>query len=394
MVVGRICGIRDRTRLIDANLRSDRVDILALQPQVAIDVRAPEVPRQLTARISVIVPACNSTLHLPRCLDALARSEYLQFEVIVVDDCSTDDTASIGERYGARCLRTPQRMGPAGARNLGAQAAGGEILLFVDADVVVPPGTLRLVAEDFVRDPELAAVFGSYDDQPAWQSFISQYKNLMHHYVHQTSSELATTFWAGCGAMRKAVFEEFQGFDAQTYFTPSIEDIALGLKLTQSGRRIKLDKRIEVKHLKRWTVQNLLRADILYRAIPWTQLILNSRQLPRDLNLTYASRASSLLVGMLAIGCLLLPFSLGALVRLRAAPLLAVMVLIALMLAFLNRDVYRFFVLKRGWWFAVRAVLAHWAYYLYSGITFIVCLAMHVLHLPQSSTRKANARSG
>ena len=272
MVVGRICGIRDRTRLINANLRSDRVDILASQPQVAIDVRAPEVPRQLTARISVIVPACNSTLHLPRCLDALARSEYLQFEVIVVDDCSTDDTASIGERYGARCLRTPQRMGPAGARNLGAQAAGGEILLFVDADVVVPPGTLRLVAEDFVRDPELAAVFGSYDDQPAWQSFISQYKNLMHHYVHQTSSELATTFWAGCGAMRKAVFEEFRGFDAETYFTPSIEDIALGLKLTQSGRRIKLDKRIEVKHLKRWTVQNLLRADILYRAIPWTQV--------------------------------------------------------------------------------------------------------------------------
>jgi glycosyltransferase involved in cell wall biosynthesis len=342
-------------------------------------------------RLSVIVPACNSRLHLPRCLDALARSEYLQFEVIVVDDCSTDDTANIGERYGARCLHTPQRMGPAGARNLGAQAAGGEILLFVDADVVVPPGTLRLVAEDFVGDPELAAAFGSYDDQPAWQSFISQYKNLMHHYVHQTSSELATTFWAGCGAMRKAVFEEFRGFDAETYFTPSIEDIALGLKLTQSGRRIKLDKRIEVKHLKRWTVQNLLRADILYRAIPWTRLILNSRQLPRDLNLTYAARASSLLVGLLALGCLVLPFSVGGVVPLRPTLLLAGLAFIALLLVFLNRDVYQFFLRKRGWWFAVRAVLAHWAYYLYSGITFIVCLAMHVFHLPQSS--QANARS-
>ena len=311
----------------------------------------------------------------------------------MVDDCSTDSTPQMAERYGARCLRTPQRMGPAGARNLGAQAAGGEILLFVDADVVVPPETLRLVAEDFVRDPELAAVFGSYDDKPAWKSFISQYKNLMHHYVHQTSSESATTFWAGCGAMRKTVFEEFRGFDAETYFTPSIEDIALGLKLTQSGRRIRLDKRIEVKHLKRWTVRNLLRADILYRAIPWTRLILNTRHLPRDLNLTYASRASSLLVGLLAIGCLLLPFSLGGLVRLRPAPLLAVLVFIALLLVFLNRDVYRFFLRKRGWWFAVRAVLAHWAYYLYSGVTFFVCLAIHVLHLPLSSTRKASVRS-
>ena len=49
---------------------------------------------------------------------------------------------------------------------------------------------LRLIAEDFVRDPELAAVFGSYDDEPAWRTFISQYKNLMHHYVHQISNEV------------------------------------------------------------------------------------------------------------------------------------------------------------------------------------------------------------
>src|SRR5208283_1892311 len=113
-----------------------------------------------------------------------------------------------------------------------------------------------------------------------------------------------------------------------------------------------LDKRIEVKHLKRWTVGNLLRADILYRAVPWTRLILNTRQLPRDLNLNYASRASSLLVGLLAIGCLLLPFSLAGLVRPGPTALMAVVVVITLMLLFLNRDVYRFFLRKRGWWFA------------------------------------------
>ena len=366
---------------------------MASDSKVASDVGSEDVRCDSSPRISVVVPACNSRLHLPRCLEALARSEYVQFEVIVVDDCSTDDTAQVAVRYGARCLRTPQRMGPAGARNLGAHTAGGEILLFVDADVVVTHGTLRLIAEDFVGDPDLAAVFGSYDDEPAWQSFISQYKNLMHHYVHQTSSEAATTFWAGCGAMRKKVFEEFRGFDAETYFTPSIEDIALGLKLTQSGRRIRLDKRIEVKHLKQWTVRNLLRADILYRAVPWTTLILNSRQLPRDLNLTYASRASSLLVGLLFLGCLLLLFSLGGLVRMRPAVMLAGLAFIALLLVVLNRDVYWFFLRKRGWWFAVRAALAHWAYYLYSGVTFMVCLVMRVLHLPLSSARKASVRS-
>src|SRR5271166_3270441 len=345
-------------------------------------------------RISVIVPVRDGSKHLPRCLDALGRSEYSQFEVIVVDDCSTDNSSQIAARCGARCLRTPQTTGPAGARNLGARYAGGQILLFVDADVVVPPDTVGLIAEDFVRDPELAAVFGSYDDTPAWTTFISQYKNLMHHYVHQSASESATTFWAGCGAVRRSIFEEFGGFDSETYTTPSIEDIALGLELTQSGRRIRLDKRIEVKHLKRWTIRDLVRADILYRAVPWTRLILNTRHLPRDLNLNYASRASSLLVGLLAIGCLLLPFSLGGLVRPGPVPLLAAMALIGVLLVLLNLDVYRFFLRKRGWWFAARAVLAHWLYYLYSGVTFFLMLAIHFIRPHSPSTRDGSAQDG
>lgn len=343
-------------------------------------------------RLSVIVPVRNGSKYLPRCLEALGRSAYAQFEVIVLDDCSTDITPQIAERYGARCIRTPRTVGPGGARNLGAHHAGGDILVFVDSDVVMPPEALCLIAEDFCRDRELAAVFGSYDDKPPWTTFISQYKNLMHHYVHQTSSESASTFWAGCGAMRKTVFEEFSGFDAATYIVPSIEDIALGLELTRCGRKIQLDKRLKVKHLKRWTFRNLLRADILHRAVPWTRLILNTRHLPRDLNLTYASRASSLLVGLLAVGCVLLPLSIAGVIRLRAVPLLGSMAFISLLLLAVNWEVYRFFQRKLGWWFAVRAVLAHWAYYLYSGATFFLCAAIHFVRLPFSPTRKASVR--
>jgi glycosyltransferase involved in cell wall biosynthesis len=340
-------------------------------------------------RISVIVPVRNGRTHLPRCLEALSRSEYTNFEVIVVDDCSTDTTQQIAEHYGALCLRTPRTMGPGGARNLGAHSADGEILAFVDADVVLPPNALRLIAEDFECDADLAAMFGSYDDRPAWQTFVSQYKNLMHHYVHQVSNESAATFWAGCGAIRKSVFEEFSGFDGAKYTAPSIEDIALGMELARCGRRILLDKRLQVKHLKRWTVRNLLRADIFYRAVPWSQLILNSRRLPRDLNLTYSSRASSLLTGLLTIVLVLLGLSLTGLMHLPAALLLAAMAFPSLMLLLLNRDVYRFFLRKRGWWFAARSVLAHWCYYLYSGVTFFVCVADHFLRLSFSSAHRA-----
>jgi glycosyltransferase involved in cell wall biosynthesis len=345
---------------------------------------------QQTLRISVIVPVRNGRLHLARCLEALARSEYSDFEVIVVDDCSTDTTPEIADRYGARRLRTPRTVGPGGARNLGALQARGEILVFIDSDVVVPPETLSLLAEDFSRNPNIAAVFGSYDNTPAWPTFISQYKNLMHHYVHQISSESPVTFWAGCGAIRKSVFDEAGGFDEAKYTLPSIEDIALGLQLTQSGRRIFLDKRIQVKHLKRWTFQNLVRADIFYRAIPWSQLILKTRHLPLDLNLKYSSRISSLLVGLVLVVCGLMALNLSGLLRISLLPLFATLAFLVILLLALNWATYKFFHQKRGLWFAARAVAFHWLYYLYSGLTFFCCATLHFAGLPFASEHNAD----
>ena len=343
------------------------------EPEITPSEREAQAGHRL--RISVIVPVHNGSQVLERCIEALNSSTYLNFEVIVVDDCSTDTTPQIVERYGMRCIRTSRNMGPGGARNLGSKHARGEILVFIDADVVLPPEGLSLMEEALSRDPKLAAVFGSYDDQPACDTFISQYKNLMHHYVHQSSSELATTFWAGCGAVWKRVFEEVGGFDDAKYTVPSVEDIALGLELTRRGYTIRLDKRLTVKHLKQWTVQSLLRADIFDRAVPWTRIILNSGQVPRDLNLNYASRISSVLVGLLTALGLSLPVIFASGWRHLFLPAVAAVAVICVVLLFLNWDVYRFFWRKRGLWFAARSVIAHWAYYLYSGITFAVVAA-------------------
>ncbi|MCL4523065.1 MAG: glycosyltransferase family 2 protein [Acidobacteria bacterium] len=330
--------------------------------------------------MSVIVPVFNGKLQLPRCLEALRTSEFSDFEVIVVDDCSTDNTPQIVERFRARYLRTERKIGPGGGRNLGVNDARGEILVFVDADVVVTPGTLGRIAADFGADPNLAAVFGSYDEAPAWSDFLSQYKNLMHHYVHQMASERASTFWAGCGAIRKKIFLEFGGFDTERYPNPSIEDIDLGFRIWQAGGKILLDKNIQVKHLKKWTVRGLLRADITYRAIPWTRLILETRSLPADLNLTLASRVSAALVGLLVLGILALPVAaLGWLPWISGAALVVVLVAIIVLLFALNWRVYAWFAERRGWLFTCGAALAHWAYYFYSGAVFVLGVIAHKL---------------
>ena len=85
----------------------------------------------------------------------------------------------------------------AAARNLAAETAKGEILVFIDADVVVKPDTIGKVARVSKFIPRFQALFGSYDDEPAEKNFLSQYKNLQHHFVHQNSSPEASTFWSG-----------------------------------------------------------------------------------------------------------------------------------------------------------------------------------------------------
>jgi glycosyltransferase involved in cell wall biosynthesis len=341
--------------------------------------------------LSVVVPAHNAGHHLACCLRALQASRCHDFELLVVDDCSTDSTPQVIHFYGARYVRTQHKIGPAGARNLGARRARGRILVFVDADVQVPLEALDIIAGDFARDPQLAAVFGSYDQAPAEPNFFSQYKNLIHHYVHQRSRENAATFWTGCGAIRKDLFEEFRGFDAEQYSRPAIEDIELGRRLQASGQKVLLDKRLQVKHLKRWTLAGMLKSDIRDRAVPWSKLILDSGEIPHDLNLTYAARFSA--AGTMLLAVLALALSLSARLERTSVLLLACGVLATVLaLVALNHGVYSFLWKRRGIAFALAAVPVHWLYYFYSGLVWTCYWTTH--HLGAAFRPPSMARAG
>ncbi len=120
----------------------------------------------------------------------------------------------------------------------------------------------------------------------------------MHCYVHQRAQTEASTFWSGCGAIRRDVFFEHSGFSSE-YGRPAIEDIELGYRLIQAKRRIRLDRELCVKHLKRWTFWGLVKTDMLDRGIPWSELILRDRNMPNDLNLALSQRVSVALVYLL-----------------------------------------------------------------------------------------------
>lgn len=312
--------------------------------------------------LSVIIPACQAEASLARTLSALARSSTSPAETIVVDDGSTDRTVTVATEAGATVVRTQNGpRGPAAARNLGARRASGDVLVFLDADVAVHPDSLTRIAAAFDEDADLAALFGSYDDAPADPGTVSQYRNLLHHFVHQRGQRNASTFWAGCGAIRREVFLGVGGFD-ERYRRASVEDIELGGRLTAGGRRIELRPDIQATHLKRWTFAATVRSDIVDRAVPWTRLILRQGRLPRDLNTSPRGRASAVAawIGVVAAAAAIVD---GRALWLTAASLLTV--------GLLNAGLYALFWRRRGAAVAIAGAGLHLLYLLYSSAVFV-----------------------
>jgi GT2 family glycosyltransferase len=319
--------------------------------------------------VSVIIPVYNTAAFLRLCLEAVAASDYRSYECIVVNDGSTDGSRTIAADFPMPVRIVDIAAGPCGpayARNRGAEAARGAILFFLDADIVLSPGALRRASDLFQERSDVTAVFGSYDSRPAAAGVVSRYRNLLHHFVHQNGNREASTFWAGCGAIRRSVFQQIGGFDEKRFWRPSIEDIELGYRLRQSGYRIVLDKGLQGTHLKSWNLYSLIQTDVACRAIPWSQLILDTHRAPDDLNLKFAQRLSVTLAG--------LAFAFLALSLVRSECLL-LSLLAFLGLVLLNRKLYTFFLRQHGVFFAAACIPLHFLYYLYGGLSYLYARA-------------------
>lgn len=333
-------------------------------------VKAVNPPPVQSPTLSVVVPVYNSTGYLQRCLAALAKSDYEDFDVLVVDDGSTEPVEPLVAQYGFAYLRIDGPGGPARARNRGVTLVKGKYLVFIDADVCVHPDTLRRFAEVFNADSGIDAVVGSYDETPAEPGFFSQYKNLFHHYVHQTSGGYINTFWSGCGAMRRDLFLAFGGFDEERYRRPAIEDIELGTWVTAAGFQIVLAPQVKATHLKRWTLWSILKTDIVDRGVPWIKLMLRAGAAANTLNAKSSQRLS---VALTWLAALLLPLVWWL-------PFAGVIAFLLLsIVSALNFDFYRYFVTHSGVWFTLRVLPLHWLYFWYCGLCVIWGTLAHYL---------------
>ena len=331
--------------------------------------------------LSVIVPAFRCADMLRASLAGLLASDLprAQWELSVVDDGSDDETPAVARAVADHVLVTPHGpRGPAFARNSGAVIARAPVLLFVDADVVVAPTTLSGFAHLFASQPDVAAAFGAYDETPGDRGFVSQYRNLLHHYVHRMNPGAASTFWAGCGAVRREAFLAVGGYDHRRYPRPQIEDIELGYRLSSRAHRIVLAPGLQGKHLKRWTLANMLRTDFRDRSIPWMHLLLERGEVvATDGPLNLRVREKILTA---ASGLMLVVIALAAV--LRDVRWLALGVATCLVIALGNLSMLRWFAAIRGLPFALRVVPMRVLFYLTSGFGAVCAVVSYPRRRP------------
>ncbi len=225
--------------------------------------------------ISVVIPVYNAAGTLAESLAAIGRSDYDQYEVIVVDDASTDDCARVASHHACRIVRLEENIGAAAAKNLGVKEARGDIILFTDADIVLQPDTLRSVAE-CLEDPTVSAVVGLLGRELRYDDYCSQFKNLWMHYTYarlaasKDAEQGVGLFYTSIAAIRKAVFLQMGGFDTNYRGASVTEDIEFGQRLLTGGHKVRLVGHLTVEHLKHYSLLGLLGTD-LHRAFGLTK---------------------------------------------------------------------------------------------------------------------------
>lgn len=226
--------------------------------------------------ISIIIPTYNAEKFMPNLLDSIFKTGIKDMEVMIVDDCSTDNTVNIAGNYPVNVIQLETNAGPAKARNIGVKAAKGDIIFFLDADVIVMDGTIREVEDYFDNNPLSNCVIGICMKEPLNSGFVPRYMALFE-YIHLKGSraDRVSVFAPRCGAVRKDFFEKIGGYN-ESYRGADVEDFELARRINKTDSII-LNRKMIVKH----QFANFKQAVRNYfkRAVMWVHLFIKEKRL-------------------------------------------------------------------------------------------------------------------
>jgi len=219
--------------------------------------------------ISVIVPAYDASSTIGKCIESLITQSRRPDEIIVVDDCSRDNTAEIALNMGAdKVVRLTKNLGPGGGRNAGVETASGEILAFTDADCVAPPNWLEIMVAA-LDAPDVVAATGGYSETVE-DSFITRLQYLvLRCRQSKLPAEIESTITSNFVCMKSA-FQAVGGFPIYSRRSEpdkpvwGNEDEEIGLLLSRAGGKIRWVSNVGVLHLFRTDLKGYLKQQKFY----------------------------------------------------------------------------------------------------------------------------------
>lgn len=226
--------------------------------------------------ISIVIPNYNGSKTISLCLEAIYISTYKNFEVIVVDDGSTDNSIELIRKFDCKLLELKENKGPSYARNAGATIAKGDILLFTDSDVRLPKDTLKKINDTFNMGKDISAIVGMPDKFCKFKNIASQHFNSRVHFNYLKMPKYISILYSSICAVKKEAFFNVNGFDTELK-KAGVEDNDLGYRLTERGYTIRLNKNIQINHYKHISFLKLLKNDFL-RASDRVKLMLRKRK--------------------------------------------------------------------------------------------------------------------
>jgi len=296
--------------------------------------------------ISVVIPNYNAGSTIGKCLEAVLSSKYDRFEVIVVDDGSSDNSIGIINTFPCKLIQLHKHAGASSARNTGARESAGEIIFFIDADCIVAEDTLSLVNKA-MSVQEAGVVGGSYTQLPYDSNFFSIFQSVFINYSELKRKE-PDYIASHSMAIERRIFEESGGFPEQ--FLPIIEDVELSHRLRRAGYKLQMAPEVLVRHIFNFTLWKSLRNGFR-KSRYWIMYSLGNKDVFKDSGTASKELKVNVLSYFLSLLFLLFYFSLTNRIF-----LLLPLTIVCLNL-YLNRNLLRAFYRAKGAFFTIPASL-------------------------------------
>lgn len=314
--------------------------------------------------LSVIIPTRNGARTIDQCLTAVFASLHHDFEVIVVDDGSTDDSAAIIKRYPCRLVSLEQHSGASRARNAGAEVSRGEILFFIDADCLPNPDTLRLVEEAAKLHGPAVIIGGTYTKIPVDPVFFSTFQSVYINYCETKHIENPDYIATHALVIHAETFRQSGGFPEK--FMPILEDVEFSHRLRRQGFKLLMAPTILVRHLFNFTLRRSL-ANARRKTQYWFCYSLHNHDVLADSGAASRELKGNVVAFVLSVGLLLV----GALTLTPAV--LPLLFLVQTVNSLGQRRLLSAFQRAGGPFFAVKAGLYYTT--LYPAAIIVGCLA-------------------